>query len=70
MTSKLSDEEFVLLLLNANDKKEINGKLCFQKEMFIVDKEICNDLSYDLNLNFEPYQFGPYSKNLAILLDN
>ena len=55
MTSKLSDEEFVLLLINANDKKEINGKLCFQKEMFIVDKEICIDL------NFEPYQFGPYS---------
>ena len=29
MTSKLSDEEFGLLLLNANDKKEINGKSYF-----------------------------------------
>lgn len=67
MSSKLSVEDFVLLLLNSNGKRSIDGKLCFQKEMFLVMKEICPDL--DIDLKFEPYHYGPFSKNLASLLD-
>ena len=67
MSSKLSVEEFILLFLNSNGKRKISGKLCFQKEMFLVVKEICPDL--DIDLNFEPYHYGPFSKNLASLLD-
>lgn len=67
MSSKLAAEDFVLLLLNSNGKKAINGKLCFQKEMFLVMEEICPDL--DIDLRFEPYHYGPFSKNLASLLE-
>ena len=67
MGSKFNTKDFILLLLNAVNKKKINGKLCFQKEMFLVVKEICPDLEDDLN--FEPYHYGPFSKKLAILLD-
>lgn len=68
MNSILSAENFVLLLLNSNDKKSIAGKLCFQKEMFLIVKEICPNL--DIELKFQPYHYGPYSKNLADLLNN
>ena len=66
MNSKISAENFVLLLLNSNNQQKIEGKLCFQKEMFLIVKEICPDL--DLDLNFQPYHYGPYSKRLSALL--
>lgn len=68
MSSKLSSEDFILLLLDSNGREKIKGKLCFQKEMFLVVKEICPDL--DIDLNFEPYHYGPFSRNLANLLDD
>lgn len=68
MNSNLSAQDFILLLLNSNGREKINGKLCFQKEMFLVVKEICPDLDNDLG--FEPYHYGPFSKNLANLLDS
>lgn len=67
MNSKLNAEDFILLLLNANGKKEIKGKLCLQKEIFLIVQEIYPDL--DNELDFEPYHYGPYSFNLANLLD-
>ena len=63
----LTPEYFILLLLNANGREKINGKLCFQKEVFLIVKEICPNLDYDLY--FEAYPYGPYSKNLANLLE-
>ena len=68
MSSKISAKDFVLLLLNSNGNQEINGKLYFQKEMFLVVKEIYPDL--DVELKFEPYQYGSYSKKQLALLDN
>lgn len=67
LNSKLNPEDFILLLLNANDREKIKGKLCFQKEVFLIVKEICPNLDHDLN--FEAYHYGPYSKNLVNLLD-
>lgn len=67
MNSKISAENFVLLLLDSNNQQNINGKLYFQKEMFLIVKEICPNL--DLDLNFQPYPYGPYSKRLSDLLD-
>ena len=53
MSSKFSARDFILLLLNSDNKQEINGELCFQKEMFLAVKEICPNL--DMELKFEPY---------------
>jgi len=68
MTSKLSAKYFVLKLLSSLNNERINGKLCFQKEMFLVVKEICPKL--DDELEFKSYHYGPYSMKLASLLDN
>ena len=68
LNSKLSPENFILLLLNANNREKINGKLCFQKEVFLIVKEICPKL--DEYLNFKAYHYGPYSKNLVNLLND
>lgn len=59
---------FILSLLKSNEGMEIKGKLCFQKEMFLIVKEIYPEL--DNELHFEPYHYGPFSKNLAELLDS
>lgn len=66
MNSKITAGDFVLLLLNANGREKIKGKLCFQKEMFLIVKEICPSL--DLDLDFKAYHYGPFSKNLVNLL--
>lgn len=68
LNSKLNPEDFILMLLNANGQEKINGKLCFQKEIFLIVKEICPKL--DCDLNFKAYHYGPYSKNLVNLLDD
>lgn len=56
-------DDWVLALLYANNRKPIHGKLMLVKEMFLVTKEMVPDL--DAELQFFPYDLGPYSKVLA-----
>jgi uncharacterized protein YwgA len=58
----LSAEDWVLALLSVVDKP-IHGRLMLVKEMFLIAKEI--DSKLDKELNFFPYDLGPYSKVLA-----
>ena len=56
-------DDWVLALLYANNRKPLHGKLMLVKEMFLVTKEMVPDL--DVELQFFPYDLGPYSKVLA-----
>ena len=58
----LSAEDWILALLSVVDKP-IHGRLMLVKEMFLIAKEI--DSKLDKELNFFPYDLGPYSKVLA-----
>lgn len=66
MSSDLTAKDFILLLLNVDNQKPIEGKLFIQKEIFLIVKEVYNDLEDELN--FIAYNYGPYSKPLNILL--
>lgn len=68
MNSKFNAEDFILLLLNLDNKKEIKGDLFLQKEMFLIVKEVFPNL--DKELNFKPYYYGPYSGKLTELLNH
>lgn len=65
MTSRADD--WVLALLLANNRKPLHGKLMLVKEMFLIAKEMVPDL--DSELQFFPYDLGPYSKVLAERVD-
>ena len=52
-------EKYLLLLLSANSNKPIPGKLWFQKELFMLSKNI---QELDDETDFEPYFWGPYSE--------
>ncbi len=67
MQANLNSTDWVLAILYANNQKPIFGKLMFVKEVFLVAKEI--DQSLDQDLQFFPYDLGPYSKKLAELID-
>ena len=67
MKEELTAKDFILLLLNSNDRKPIKGKLIFQKEMFLIVEEIYSKIKEELN--FIPYTYGPYSKNLVKLVN-
>lgn len=66
MKTNLSARDFILLLLDSDNKKPIVGNLFFQKEMFLIVEEICPDLKEELQ--FFPYDYGPFSKVLVNLL--
>ncbi|MBQ2832585.1 hypothetical protein [Methanobrevibacter sp.] len=68
MGTKLSAKEFILLLLNSDNQKPIKGNLFFQKEMFLIVEEVYPELREELN--FIPYNYGPYSFNLVNILKN
>ena len=67
MSSELTAKDFVLLLLNSDNQKPIKGNLFFQKEMFLIVEEVYPDLREELD--FFPYDYGPFSKNLVNLLN-
>lgn len=66
--SKLTDEEWVLAILYANNQRPIYGKLMLVKTVFLVAKEI--EPSLERRLDFFPYDLGPYSKTLAEIVDS
>lgn len=56
----LSDaKKYLLLLLSDKHAQPINGKLWYQKELFLISKN--NQKLYD-ELEFEAYLFGPFSE--------
>lgn len=60
-------KKYIILLLGALDNQPIRGKLFLQKEMFLFSFELESDNLKHL-LNFEPHNFGPYSKKLELEL--
>src|SRR5437773_5197377 len=63
----LTTEDWVLALLSAVDRP-IYGRLMLVKEMFLIAKEM--DPRLDKELDFFPYDLGPYSKVLAQKLND
>lgn len=49
----------LLLLLSANSNEPVNGKLWYQKELFLVSK---NNKELAEEANFEPYFWGAHSE--------
>jgi uncharacterized protein YwgA len=60
-------KKMVLVLLNADNKSPVRGKTVFIKQVFLLAKEIIQEI--DDNLEFYPFQIGPYSTVLAKLLN-
>ena len=67
MSLDLTAKDFILLLLDADNQKPIEGNLFIQKEMFLIVKEVFNDLEDELS--FKAYNYGPYSQPLVNLLE-
>src|SRR2546422_10574463 len=63
----MSAEDWVLALLSAVDRP-IYGRLMLVKEIFLIAKEM--DPKLDKELDFFPYDLGPYSKVLARKLND
>ena len=68
ISSDLTAKDFILQLLDADNQKPIEGKLFIQKEMFLIVKEVYNDLENELD--FIAYNYGPYSEKLSYLLED
>ena len=68
MDSKFSAKDFILLLLNVDNQKPIEGNLFIQKEMFLIVEEVYPKLQEELE--FIPYDYGPYSFKLVNILNN
>ena len=51
---------YIIILLNANNKEAIKGKTWFQKELFLVAKNI---KEVEEDASFTPDMFGPFSEN-------
>lgn len=49
----------LLLLLSAKSNEAINGKLWYQKQLFLISK---NNKKLEEEANFEAYFWGPYSE--------
>jgi len=52
-------KKYLILLLSSNNSEPINGKMWYQKELFILAK---NDETLSEESGFEPYFWGPYSE--------
>jgi uncharacterized protein YwgA len=64
---EMGADDWVLALLYANNRKPLHGKLMLVKEVFLIAKEMAPSL--DAELQFFPYDLGPYSKILAERVD-
>ena len=67
MSSKLTAKDFILLLLNVDNQKPIEGNLFIQKEMFLIVKEVYSGIEKELQ--FVAYNYGPFSQQLVNLLE-
>jgi uncharacterized protein YwgA len=56
----------LLLLLSSNSNEPINGKLWYQKELFLVSK---NNKKLEEEANFEPYFWGAHSELVDTEMD-
>ena len=59
-------QKYIVLLLSANNKESIKGKTWFQKELFLIAKNI-KEVSEEASFNSDFY--GPYSENAKEQLD-
>src|SRR3989339_1850396 len=60
-------QKYIVLLLSANDKESIKGKTWFQKELFLIAKnikEVGEEASFDSDM------YGPYSENAKEQLED
>lgn len=69
MSNKLSSSDYLLLLLDLDDRKPIVGAIRLMKMMFLFDKEISPIISkkgakLDVMPDFVAYDFGPFSKDI------
>lgn len=69
MSNKLSSSDYLLLLLDLDDRKPIVGAIRLMKMMFLFDKEISPIISkkgakLDVMPEFVAYDFGPFSKDI------
>lgn len=69
MSNKLSSSDYLLLLLDLDDRKPIVGAIRLMKMMFLFDKEISPIISQkgaklDVMPDFVAYDFGPFSKDI------
>lgn len=69
MSGKLSSSDYLLLLLDLDDRKPIVGAIRLMKMMFLFDKEISPIISkkgakLDVMPEFVAYDFGPFSKDI------
>jgi len=53
-------QKYIVLLLNANNKEAIKGNTWFQKELFLISKNI---REVEEEASFDSYMYGPYSEN-------
>ena len=63
VVNSLTNKEWILSLLHANNDKPINGKLMFVKQLFILANDIFPNLSD--RFKFYPSHYGPYSDVFA-----
>lgn len=67
------DKRFIpLALAHARDKDRIDGRTRLQKMVFVVQQELkeAGELSEDQLYEFFPYDYGPFSKELAEDIDD
>jgi len=74
MAEQLEQADLVLLLLAAPTKHEAlqfrcNGITRLEKLLFLVDQETNLDAEIDETFPFEPYHYGPYSKEVFDAVD-
>ena len=67
--AKLSSSDYLLLLLDLDDRKPIVGAIRLMKMMFLFDKEISplitkKGVEVDVMPQFIAYDFGPFSKDI------
>ncbi|MHA1660236.1 MAG: hypothetical protein ACTSUT_14085 [Promethearchaeota archaeon] len=69
---KIRTGDFLLLLLYAYNKTPIKGKTRLQKTAFLFEKEVLKKYrlnNVEFNFEFEPYDYGPFSKKLMDFVD-
>jgi predicted HTH domain antitoxin len=59
-------QKYTLLLLSANNSQPITGRVWFQKELFLVSKNLPR---LETEVDFEGSLMGPYSENADAELD-
>ena len=65
---RFTPNEWMLVLLGADDAKPILGKTVFVKELFVIGKESIADI--DDEFEFFPSRYGPYSRHFQPALDS